>query len=703
MSIKKKIADLAVKSADDLGELAAKAFERGTARSAGRAFRPRTLGQIMDTLPPEARPNLSAPRSRPALPAPPRVLALPAPGPKLPSFAVKPKGGQWYIDKPIGAYRASDLGLQVGRVPDSDMWYVRDRNDGRMRAFKTEAEARGMVQDLVDQENRNQSVEKAVRTIADDSLRLVPGADGPLSQLQSWFLRAAPRYIKNEMGTPDDPMRALAERGALHVGLSPDEWSEKAGSVIKGDTIGDVLGLNELYGKPGAMPGAGYDLRANVLTSMPWLAKAPVTDKVYGVADTYGLQNELGLSHLLDEMKNAMLERSGLPSDLAVRPESLARMGLPQAAERVGLINQWRAKQEAEAAASSFNNPAVSVFKEYPDAPSGLRWVEIKSPGPDAPLPEGYLPDGSGFYNDLTGETQLGHPSLEEALKYEGDTMGHCVGGYCDDVAGGHARIFSLRDEKGQPHVTIETRPVDRSGAYIDHLHKLGVWGDWREYQAANNLYGRDTAPGTEKFLAERGLPPVNLDVQTINQIKGSGKKDRLQRLRLSTNGFADGPDDWLVPYVQDFVKSGNWSRIEDLDNAGLRYLRGELIPADEYNTVLKDAYQWMKNSPGGQAVREFYKTEMDGYGNPAYKEADKFINDTVVPVGKSQYSLNEVMNVLGDPGAWEPDIIDTILQGVDYLKENPIKLPPIFKGYARGGRALAAKPCSCDHSFSVR
>ena len=41
-------------------------------------------------------------------------------------------------------------------------------------------------------------------------------------------------------------------------------------------------------------------------------------------------------------------------------------------------------------------------------------------------------------------------------LALEGELMGHCVGGYCDTVSNGNSTIFSLRDPKGHPHVTIE-------------------------------------------------------------------------------------------------------------------------------------------------------------------------------------------------------------------------------------------------------
>lgn len=44
----------------------------------------------------------------------------------------------------------------------------------------------------------------------------------------------------------------------------------------------------------------------------------------------------------------------------------------------------------------------------------------------------------------------------EHDLETEGDLMGHCVGGYCDDVAEGIMTIYSLRDKRNKPHATIE-------------------------------------------------------------------------------------------------------------------------------------------------------------------------------------------------------------------------------------------------------
>lgn len=43
-------------------------------------------------------------------------------------------------------------------------------------------------------------------------------------------------------------------------------------------------------------------------------------------------------------------------------------------------------------------------------------------------------------------------------LETEGDLMGHCVGGYCHSVSSGSSFIYSLRDPKNKPHVTIELK-----------------------------------------------------------------------------------------------------------------------------------------------------------------------------------------------------------------------------------------------------
>ena len=463
-------------------------------------------------------------------------------------------------------------------------------------------------------------------------------------------------------------MRALAESGSLHVGLSPDQWSEAAKQALRQETIGDVIGLNELFTPQGALPGAGSNYRANVLLNMPWLQKAPVTDKLYGVGDTYALQETMGMAHLLDEMKNALDPRSGLPPELMLRPESLGRMSLPAAAERVSLINQFRAKEMERAALSNLDSPAVQTFKEYAENnPLGLRWTELKAP--DAPEPPadwgwqtledgsyltpegksmkrdpdrvgGFLGENEYYHHPLTvgGTKAFGKKELEDALKYEGDTMGHCVGGYCDDVMQGRSRIFSLRDAKGEPHVTIETSP---SAQWRDVEHAADedpdfgdAWNAWR--------YGYDIsrAPGRPQGTFEEYLRTNEPDLLSRFEEQGSSP-DRIVQIKGKQNR---APKDDYLPFVQDFVKSGQWGNVGDLGNAGLVKL-----PDGRYITQ----QQW-------------------GEG------------------------LNAVESPWRDPGQYDERYLDNLSKAEwEYMA-------PYFKGYAIGGR-VSADRCFCHHPMSVK
>lgn len=479
---------------------------------------------------PKPKASLAVKPKPKALPAPPKPLALPAPGPGLPPFAVKPKGGQWWADKTI----------------------IHGNNSPEAAARESASYLDAIIEGFGEADR--------------------PFASADLTAAPVWLQRALTKYLKNDFGTPEDPLRDLAARG-LHYDahMTPEAWDRMVNSKLIKSPIGDVLFPSN---SAGGMPGAGSDLRGEAMTAMPWLAKLPVTDNIYGIH-----HQGLNLDHFTDELYNALNAGSaGLPPHLAVRPESLDRMTFPQAAEHVGKINQFRAKEMLRAGSSTLNNPAVQTFKEYADDnPMGLRWVQLKAPddipegysvrqGDDAPR-EGwfgvYGPDDQPIVwapTEDQARRSAAKAPLQQALKYEGDTMGHCVGGYCDDVMSGNSRIFSLRDAKGEPHVTIETAPVrttisdnDFLKFYQEAAGQLGVpvprsWNDMPE-EGYNEL---DTL--ARKLAAEYQTANAQ-GAQDIIQIKG--KQNR-------------APKDDYLPFVQDFVKSGQWGNVGDLGNTGL-------------------------------------------------------------------------------------------------------------------------------------
>lgn len=233
-------------------------------------------------------------------------------------------------------------------------------------------------------------------------------------------------------------------------------------------------------------------------------------------------------------------------------PEQLARISFPEAARGTALWDKKLAEAQRKAALQATQGLATRIFKEYPENnPQGLRWVELALPAPE--LPEGFrvAPSvrGEGLFNVLdaagkpvsVGATEneaLGlfdratrRQQLADALRYEGNTMGHCVGGYCDDVVSGQSRIFSLRDAKGEPHVTIEVDP--QGGAYDED----------------GSFTGESSSPA-------------------ILQIKGK-------------QNLAPNPE--YLPFVQDFVRSQEWSRIGDLRNTGLRQIGPKYFTPEEF------------------------------------------------------------------------------------------------------------------------
>lgn len=65
--------------------------------------------------------------------------------------------------------------------------------------------------------------------------------------------------------------------------------------------------------------------------------------------------------------------------------------------------------------------------------------------------------DGQVLYRYPNGWTM--RDLLPEECRGEGDAMGHCVGGYSEEVRRGDKKILSLRDPQNRPHATLEVLP----------------------------------------------------------------------------------------------------------------------------------------------------------------------------------------------------------------------------------------------------
>lgn len=438
--------------------------------------------------------------------------------------------------------------------------------------------------------------------------------------LNRWIEGPLTKYIKRDMATPEDPVRRLADEGILHMGIPqtvgvPSTYIRNlrvdAGFPQEGlsETPGGSLWEN-LSDRVVSSGQAKYlQEEPKMMAENPWMQKLDPESTVYGMQSS--IERGLGFDHLVDELNNALNPESGLPRNLLLRPEQMQQMGMEKAVRHVDAINKWRAAQQAAANAELANK--AMVIREYAENnPKGLRWMEL---GPEKEVDEALIQVGrdGGAKVELPGEEVRYFNSPEEAkkhiikrrlekqLKYEGDTMGHCVGGYCPDVLEGNSRIFSLRDAKGEPHVTIE----------VSQQSDLDL-AEQAENMAYDRLGSHDH-PDFEKVqdgIFNRLLSEGNF---SIAQIKGK------QNL---------APKDDYLPFVQDFVRNsplgGGWSHVGDLRNTGLRRVGDRYVTPDELKDVPKTpdgfpiGYEPLDDLPewaeGGLVAQPDYFDDLDAF-----------------------------------------------------------------------------------------
>lgn len=437
----------------------------------------------------------------------------------------------------------------------------------------------------------DQPIEREMRRVTEGYTQTNP--------VKRWADTTLKKYVKRDMGTPNDPVRLQAEQGILHL---PEQAYDAA---LEQPAVRHVSNAIRKYGNPHYAP-AGESLAARAwdrladdsvdwetadglrqnadhyklrLETSPWLDKLAPTDDVYNLHSTRGL----GFEHILDVL-DGDIQRGHL------RPDALQRISVPQAVRRTWEYDQMMAKRVAEAQARV--DTLMPVVKDYPE---GYKWLELKQPE--------IAPQGDPSYGNKAFGWQKAHDearqALRDALKYEGDTMGHCVGGYCDRVAGGQTRIFSLRGPDGRPHVTIEAQP--RQGGFYDHdrfedlyssvydeLTPLEVKQLFNDFdlpfddQGAEDLYdalkqavgygskyvepdesenlGRKLLQEMSPTAYKRYMGWVAEQPETMDLIQVKGKQNA-------------APNEEYLPFVQDFIKSREWRNLEELDNAGLRDL----------------------------------------------------------------------------------------------------------------------------------
>jgi hypothetical protein len=426
--------------------------------------------------------------------------------------------------------------------------------------------------------------------------------------LNNWVDRNLGNYVKKQMATPDDPVRKLAEEGIVHI---PSEQvgvnryrAPKHRETYDGQQLGESEAAKAWEDASDVAINAprakAIKENESLYQENPWVEKLSNEERVFtldnpaphrvGMAANLQPIHGLGFDHIVDVLNQ----------DLAagrIRPEQLNKISMEQAVRRTYEFDQEMAKKARETAIKQ--TEGMPVYKQYPE---GYKWIELNLTPEQKALAKEY---------DQKFKTELGNrvaayssdkskkipveaikeqlqkemgpnpmQGLEDALKYEGNTMGHCVGGYCPDVVEGRSRIFSLRDAKGEPHVTIEVKPPS----------------DYSRAIQATKLRAQGLSPEKAE-LEVRDISPE------IVQIKG--KQNR-------------APKEDYLPFVQDFVKGGAWEEVGDIKNTGLKSLN-EAFPRKSDRENFEKLYPNQKYVTADEI--NIHKTKVDKELIDQYKD----------------------------------------------------------------------------------
>jgi hypothetical protein len=386
--------------------------------------------------------------------------------------------------------------------------------------------------------------------------------------VNKWIDSNLGNYVKKQMGTEGDPVRALAERGVTHkyfgdeytgnagastvirrekagfpgegVGVSPEarQWEHASDIALRDRPASNFLN-NDLLGNA--------ELRSN----NQWLNKVDPNTNVNYLS--YGATDELGFDKLVDTLYSDMEAGN-------IRPEQLNKLTVPDAVQRTFNANEAarKAKEAAEAAAVRANL-SLNPYKEYP---SGHKWITLPDP-----------------------------TESDEAMKSVRDIG--CQGGWCTQREAEAAHygnpeegnaLHVLLDPSGKPHVQIHVESIPQNEIFLgkglpqDIYHQLNEQAkDWT-IQRSNEL-GRDindvyhSIDRHNKFKELenqfRTDNPQYQYPQSITQIKPFSNTWNSQMVADATKKNPNYRKE-IEPFLQDFVKSGNWARVDDLANTGL-------------------------------------------------------------------------------------------------------------------------------------
>ena len=488
----------------------------------------------------------------------------------LRSYAVKPKGGNWA--PPIGSQDSVEAAIRPLR-PN-----ITHRDDALVLGGEYARQA------------DNPEVAARIQQNA---------------ALDKWLDTKLQKYIRNDMGTPDDPIRLAHEEGFTHM---PGDQAEEFGSWLPEETakarlragypeegfavrkhaeagypenmeantrkaeLWETLADNEITQSPAGAYQEQFrmardfpDLVSNRKSALqmaernPWLEKLDRNTPVYKIDSSIPMSENLGFNHMADEIQNMLDPESGLPAALRLTPQQLDKVSVKQMVEKVDAVNKWRAEEASRAELEGMmGNLTAKPRMQIPDTQlsfvkePGMTWVDIPA-----------TVDESAMKLCTTIGRQAGWCTQGEGLAKR--------------YGSGDNRLTTLIDAEGRPHAQAMIRKdvdqvtaVEDATLYMTPEQELAYDRHFSQFDRPPELdesleWLKENAPDAyktyESVLANQSDSP-----SSIIELKPVGNEFSSARARE----YAKRDPQYqakITDSVLKFLNAGEWSKVNDLDH----------------------------------------------------------------------------------------------------------------------------------------
>lgn len=527
-----------------------------------------------------------------------------------------------------------------------------------------------------------------------------PLKGGETDPANKWLETKLQKYIRNDMGTPDDPIRLAHEKGYSHI---PGNLAEEFGAWLPEDTAamrrkagypeeGFAVKKHADAGYPDntlantrkaemwenladteitASPAGAYQEQLRMAREMPsfvgntkpalqmaernpWIEKLDRDTPIYKIDSPVELNTNLGFGHMTDELRNMLDPASGLPANLRLTPEQLDKVTVKQMVERVSKVNDWRAEEAAKAEREGMmGNLTANARLEVPEAKlsfvdkPGMTWVDIPA---------------------TTDE------SAKKLCTTIGRQAGWCTQGesLAKSYGSGENRLTTLIDAEGRPHaqaMLTESRTdpisdkfkeldqpiIDSIRANAQAADPRGVdWGPQGKFVSGEEADLRKELIRAEtlKRFPEWAELKAPADIKELKPVGNEFSSARAREYEKRDPQYKAK----ITDSVLKFLNAGEWGKVNDLDH----YDIADLQNPSSVQSVLGDVLHY--DLPHERAAKFNQALDLNP-DTPRFMSRNQ-LREFVEPSPPKGYAAG---GLVGDPlTTYDPFQVDDIMNTID-------------------------------------